>query len=418
MRKPIEEADGLRPTAYSPEQPDASPADRRPQDDLVRISLLVACASVLQVAESMLPYPVPGVRIGLANIVTLIALARLGPAEAVRVSLLRTVIGSVVMGTFLSPAFILSFAGALASALVMVALYALSRSTPVRFSLLGLSLAGSVCHIGAQVAVVYALFIRSGAVVGIWPWLALVAVGTGLLTGLMAVRVCRRLERADAGDTRYQIPDTRYQIAEKGTGRDTGAIDFLHRAPAGLKLTATVAFAVLIIAVHSFVAYGAALAAIAALALLSRIPARRLAGDLRRLALFLALALVTPVLFTGWGRVVFALGPLRVTGQGLTAGALFAGRILLLFFATSILAWTTPAQEVARVLGAVLAPVRALGMSPEKMAAIASLSWSFFPALWDRAQRLVSGRRGARGLGRVIEELVADVYREAERRRI
>ncbi|MEO0081903.1 MAG: Gx transporter family protein, partial [candidate division WOR-3 bacterium] len=100
-----------------------------------RLAALVACASVLQVAETLLPYPLPGVRLGLANVFTLVALVETGPADAFHLALLRSLLSSFVLGTFLSPAFVLSFAGAVVSAAVMVLLFRMTATgSRLRFS--------------------------------------------------------------------------------------------------------------------------------------------------------------------------------------------------------------------------------------------------------------------------------------------
>src|SRR5512137_114415 len=127
----------------------------REDDRIVRLSILVACASVLQVAESLLPHPIPGVRLGLANIITVIAMVYIGPASAVELAVLRTLVSSMVMGTFLTPTFVLSFAGGVVSALVMILLFRLSGRGMFSFGLVGISVGGAVSHIATQVALVY-----------------------------------------------------------------------------------------------------------------------------------------------------------------------------------------------------------------------------------------------------------------------
>jgi len=78
-----------------------------------RIARHAAAAIVLTVAEAAIPLPLPGVKPGLANIVTLVVLARWGWREAVWVSLLRVLAGSLLLGQFLAPGFFLSLSGAL-----------------------------------------------------------------------------------------------------------------------------------------------------------------------------------------------------------------------------------------------------------------------------------------------------------------
>lgn len=88
---------------------------------LARISMLVAAGVALHVVESWIPVPyvVPGLKLGLANIVTVYALYTLGRGPATLAAAARSVLGSALGGTFLLPAFAMSFAGACMSALVM-----------------------------------------------------------------------------------------------------------------------------------------------------------------------------------------------------------------------------------------------------------------------------------------------------------
>src|SRR3569833_1687108 len=79
-----------------------------------RIAWLAALAITIHDAEGALPSPLPGVKPGLANVVTVIALVQYGWAAAAWVALLRVVVGSILIGTFLSPTFLLRLAGALA----------------------------------------------------------------------------------------------------------------------------------------------------------------------------------------------------------------------------------------------------------------------------------------------------------------
>jgi len=68
-------------------------------DGVVRLAMLVACASVLQVAESLLPHPLPGVRLGLANIIAVMTMVCIGPGSAIQLAVLRTLVSSMVLGT-------------------------------------------------------------------------------------------------------------------------------------------------------------------------------------------------------------------------------------------------------------------------------------------------------------------------------
>ena len=64
-----------------------------------RLALLAAIAAVLQIAEGLIPRPLPWLRLGLANGVTLLALHRLGFGSACAVTIVRILLGALTLGT-------------------------------------------------------------------------------------------------------------------------------------------------------------------------------------------------------------------------------------------------------------------------------------------------------------------------------
>ena len=98
------------------------------------IARMAAVALGLTVLESAIPSPLPGVKPGLANIVTLIVLARYGWRTAAWVSLLRVLAGSLLFGNFLAPGFFLSLSGAVCSLVVL----AFAQHLPARQTAPGL----------------------------------------------------------------------------------------------------------------------------------------------------------------------------------------------------------------------------------------------------------------------------------------
>ncbi len=403
-----EKSEGRRPKA------EVGIRDEGPVDNVVRLSILVACASVLQVAESLLPHPIPGVRLGLANIITVIAIVYIGPGSAVQLAVLRTLVSSMVMGTFLTPTFVLSFSGGVVSALVMVLLYRLSRSSgPFRFSLIGISVGGAVSHIMTQVALVYLLFIRSSGVLLLWPWLALSAVVTGVITGMIAVQAVKRLDAGEASGAAL-VPASDWSDQSDLSDSDS----FIRRLRPEVKIAAVVVIGLLVVIFSGYTLYAVVFLLLAAMTVLARVRLSRLLVGLKRIWVLLVAALVMPVIFSPWGRVLFGVGPLRVTDQGLHQGAIFAARILLLFFATALLAQTTASEEIASGLEKLLAPLRVFRVRPGRLARSLSLSWSYFPQFWQSVRRMVGESRGRRGwLDRTIHlpgDVVADMYSLAD----
>jgi len=379
---------------------------------MVRLAMLVACASVLQVAESLFPHPLPGVRLGLANIVTVVAMVYIGPCSAIRLAVLRTLVSSMVLGTFLTPTFVLSFSGGVVSALVMVLLYRLSGRGQFSFGFIGISVGGAVSHVMTQVVLVYLLFIRSSGVLWLWPWLCLAAVVTGVLTGMIAVQAVRRLESEEVSAA--VLPESDQSDASGWSDRDS----VIARLRPEVKIAGVMVLGLAVVVFSDRRLYGAVFGLLVVIAVLGRVSIGRLLAGLRRVWLLLLTALGMPVLFSPWGRVLLELGPLRVTSQGLHEGAVFAARILLLFFATAVLAETTTPHALATGLERLLRPLRVFRVEPGRLARSLSLSWSYFPQFQQSVRRMVGAGRGRKGwLDRTVHlpgDIVADMFRLAE----
>lgn len=157
-----------------------------PTADDHRVARHAAAAIVLTVAEAAIPLPLPGVKPGLANIVTLVVLARWGWREAAWVALLRVLVGSLVLGQFLAPGFFLSLAGSLASLAVLGAAMHLPKRGfgPVSHSVLA-----AFAHIGGQLVVARLWLVPHDGVFYLVPVFALAATLFGLVNGLVAARL-------------------------------------------------------------------------------------------------------------------------------------------------------------------------------------------------------------------------------------
>jgi len=150
-----------------------------------QVARMAAIALGLTVLENAIPSPLPGVKPGLANIVTLIVLVRFGWRMAVWVSLLRVVAGSLMFGSFLAPGFFLSLTGALCS----LAVLALSRHLPGRwFGTVTHSILAAFAHIAGQMIVVYLWLIPHAGIAYLIPVFAAAALAFGAVNGLIAAR--------------------------------------------------------------------------------------------------------------------------------------------------------------------------------------------------------------------------------------
>lgn len=149
------------------------------------ISRMSAAALGLTVLENAVPSPLPGVKPGLANIVTLIVLARYGWRAAAWVTLLRVVASSLLFGSFLAPGFFLSLSGGVLSLLVL----GLAQHLPSRwFGPVSQSILAAFAHIAGQILVVYLWLIPHAGIAYLVPIFAAAALVFGTVNGLIAAR--------------------------------------------------------------------------------------------------------------------------------------------------------------------------------------------------------------------------------------
>jgi len=150
------------------------------------VAIYAAAAVGLTLAEAVIPLPIPGLKPGLANIVTLVVLVLFGWRMAAWVSLLRVVAGALLLGSFLTPAFVLSLSGALASLIIL----ALFRSLhPGLLGQVGLSVLAAFAHVGAQLMVVDLWLMPGVSLLSLAPLFLTAAWVTGLVNGLVAARL-------------------------------------------------------------------------------------------------------------------------------------------------------------------------------------------------------------------------------------
>lgn len=150
------------------------------------LAMAIALAMILSYVESLIPsLGIPGVKMGLANIVVVFCLYRLGWKEAAGVSLLRVFLVSVLFGHAASLMY--SAAGAALSLLGMIALKATDR-----LSYITVSVIGGVLHNVGQILVAWALM--GPNVVYYLPVLIVSGTVSGVLIGILAGLIVKRIE--------------------------------------------------------------------------------------------------------------------------------------------------------------------------------------------------------------------------------
>lgn len=157
---------------------------------MTQITMLVALSIVFHMVESMIPVPipVPGFKLGLANIVGMVALYLFDEKVMLKVNLMRVVFATLLRGMLFGTGFWLSLTGVLLSSIAVMIAY---RATPM--SIYGTSVCGSVFHaVGQVIAVtwIYSQFFMQA----ILPLLILAGIPTGLFIAAVANQVLKRIQ--------------------------------------------------------------------------------------------------------------------------------------------------------------------------------------------------------------------------------
>ena len=158
---------------------------------LTRLSMLLALAITLNIIENIYPLfngTVPGVKLGLANIVILFTLYKYGFKEAIFLSVTRVFLVAILNTGLFSIAFFLSISGAILS---ITSMYLFKKMTKLNIVLI--SIIGSIMHSLGQIIVV-CIFISSLSGFYYLPIILLFSIPTGILTGTISKELIKYFE--------------------------------------------------------------------------------------------------------------------------------------------------------------------------------------------------------------------------------
>ena len=157
-----------------------------------RLSMLLALSVALNIIETSLPLLngyIPGLRLGLANIVTLFILYQFGLKDALYIGILRVFLVGILRTGIFSTTFFFSLTGVLLSILFM---YLAKRF--FNLSIIGVSIIGSIAHSTGQVLA--SIFIlQMSSMIYYLPWLLLFSIPTGILVGILCKQLVKFYEQ-------------------------------------------------------------------------------------------------------------------------------------------------------------------------------------------------------------------------------
>ena len=155
--------------------------------------ILISMALILSYVERLFPIgfiiPIPGIKIGLANIITIFALFYLDIKSAVIIAIIRCIISSMLFGSVYS--FLFSLSGAM---IALIAMVSLIRGYNRYFSIFGISIGGAAAHNIGQI-IIATILLKSSAVLPYLSILLFSAIITGTLTGFVSEKLIGHLDK-------------------------------------------------------------------------------------------------------------------------------------------------------------------------------------------------------------------------------
>ena len=152
------------------------------------LGLTVALAMIMSYIEALVPlsFAVPGIKMGLANIVIIFVLYKIGTKEAILVSLIRVILVSLLFSNVMAMAY--SIAGAVLSLSVM---WLLKKTD--KFSFVGVSIAGGIMHNVGQI-IMAVILLGTEQIALYLPVLIITGTATGVVIGIVSGLVINRFK--------------------------------------------------------------------------------------------------------------------------------------------------------------------------------------------------------------------------------
>ncbi len=171
----------------------------------------------------------------------------------------------------------------------------------------------------------------------------------------------------------------------------------LHRLDPRAKIALTVLLVVLVFIAHGFVSYAILFAAVVGLALSSKISPKLLMKAVKPILFIVAFTFVLNIFFVPTGRVVFKLGFMQITDDGLVTATYLAIRLVLLVLTTQLLTLTTSPIELTDGLESLMKPLSKIGFPAHELAMMMSIALRFIPTLLEEADKIMKAQmaRGA-----------------------
>lgn len=170
---------------------------------------------------------------------------------------------------------------------------------------------------------------------------------------------------------------------------------FIHKADPRIKITIIFAYIVFLFLVNSFLGYGLVFLWVIATTKLSKLPVKMIIKGLKPLRWIILITFVINVIFTK-GNLLFSIGPVNVSREGVEIALRMAVRLCLLVMGTSLLTLTTSPVSLTDGIEGLLKPLKKIGFPAHELAMMITIALRFIPTLIDETDKIMKAQK-ARG---------------------
>ena len=169
----------------------------------------------------------------------------------------------------------------------------------------------------------------------------------------------------------------------------------VHRLDPRVKILATLAYMISIFFIDDFIFFIPVVLYILLVVSICKIKLSRLLKGLRPILMILIITSLFNLFLTP-GKIIFTLGPLEMTEEGLIKAIFIALRLTILLAGTSLMTMTTSPMELTQGLEKLFKPLKVIGFPVAELAMMISISLRFIPTLFDESQKIMNAQK-ARG---------------------
>ncbi|NMB26546.1 MAG: energy-coupling factor transporter transmembrane protein EcfT [Tissierellia bacterium] len=171
---------------------------------------------------------------------------------------------------------------------------------------------------------------------------------------------------------------------------------FIHRLDPRIKILIIIMFIASLFFIVSFYPYILILGFILLTIRLSKVPIRYVLKGLKPLMFIISITFLINIFFTK-GEVLFLLGPLTITKEGLSQGIFMALRLIFLITGTSLLTLTTSPISLTDGIEKLLSPLKRIGIPAHELAMMMTIALRFIPTLLEETDKIMKAQmaRGA-----------------------